>query len=940
MPSVFYVSAPGRENGLRIGLRIPVGETVSIGNVSYTRSETTFSVLNLAVNSSPVSIDGVTYAAGRALQFDLSVPSAITPRTAYIDFSYTTSGNTIRVDRLHLIIQDAVSIEAAAELTGASYLSRSSALDNVISQLGMTAADADLGDFTNRDNTYPTIADDSDVKTSLQSLLTAHERDGTYNVLDYGASNNGTTPTHTHLQACINAALAVQTNIVAGNGSSIFRKYSPEIFLPAGTYLIDQPLTVPTGGIELRIRGDGAVIKQGPNFPADRWMIEVGTNGSITSAPHFIVFDNVKLLNFKYGLRVGGVDNNVNLGKIAFINCDFIGNEDQTGFAVRIFNRSAEVLFHNCQWDNCIKALDVQSCDGVILDRCRMQIRRQSPFDIKNRDAIHGYFTVRQGKLLVCNRSTFNPNQALAWAADASYALYQNANGNSTDDSPDQGNRFYSCTLAHTAAGGQAFDQAYIGTNWKLTEQPANPLAWFRVADFPTVTQNDEYIVGDIVNRVISKSITGVASTDVITSNAHGFANGDKVRVTALTGGDGLLVDRLYYVRDVTTNTFKLAFVPGGTAVNFTSDISAGTLEQIKTYWVDTAHTFDTWTADSGNFTELLADTLSVWADLTCRDVLFGGESGGIQPVIWDKTPQQIDNSVLYQAEVTIQNCTIGNNRYGYTVSGWPCVVLLCKIPNGIVVQDNKYAYTFMVSADYWATTPPTMWEPWPTLPYGKPQETIIRNNRGSAFRARSTFDTTYEQYGPDWAPLDLVVPTMVVNNGAAIIPGCAKDRLFKTSPTARTGGTTKSVTAVDSTDTFTSTAHGLADTTEVVFLSKTGGSNLSVGTVYYVRDSATDTFKLAATSGGTALDLGSDISAGVLATSMVISRFIGVANGDRFGLWITDGAFQVADGTYIKGNGAFNPKTGGGVAHYFIANNTDSPPKGIAYEISRTDFQ
>lgn len=78
---------------------------------------------------------------------------------------------------------------------------------------------------------------------------------------------------------------------------------------------------------------------------------------------------------------------------------------------------------------------------------------------------------------------------------------------------------------------------------------------------------------------------TGVAATDLFTSTAHGMAAGDGVYFTALTGGAGLELNRLYYVISDTlaANTFKLSTVRGGTAVNFTTDVSASTAKKAAT---------------------------------------------------------------------------------------------------------------------------------------------------------------------------------------------------------------------------------------------------------------------------------------------------------------------------------------------------------------------
>lgn len=74
------------------------------------------------------------------------------------------------------------------------------------------------------------------------------------------------------------------------------------------------------------------------------------------------------------------------------------------------------------------------------------------------------------------------------------------------------------------------------------------------------------------------KSVTGVASTDVLTSAAHGYSNGDLVFLSALTGGTGLVSGRPYFVVASATNTFQLALTVGGTAVDFTTDLTVGTV--------------------------------------------------------------------------------------------------------------------------------------------------------------------------------------------------------------------------------------------------------------------------------------------------------------------------------------------------------------------------
>lgn len=73
----------------------------------------------------------------------------------------------------------------------------------------------------------------------------------------------------------------------------------------------------------------------------------------------------------------------------------------------------------------------------------------------------------------------------------------------------------------------------------------------------------------------------GVASTDIITVAAHGYANGDLLILVSATGGAGLVVNDPYYVIGVTTNTFQLSKTSGGTAVDFTTDFTAGSVRRL-----------------------------------------------------------------------------------------------------------------------------------------------------------------------------------------------------------------------------------------------------------------------------------------------------------------------------------------------------------------------
>lgn len=67
----------------------------------------------------------------------------------------------------------------------------------------------------------------------------------------------------------------------------------------------------------------------------------------------------------------------------------------------------------------------------------------------------------------------------------------------------------------------------------------------------------------------------------------------------------------------------------------------------------------------------------------------------------------------------------------------------------------------------------------------------------------------------------------------------------------------TASFTTATATDTFTEAGHGLANGTALTLADITGMANVAVNTTYYVVATATDTFKIAATIGGTAIVVG-----------------------------------------------------------------------------------
>lgn len=78
---------------------------------------------------------------------------------------------------------------------------------------------------------------------------------------------------------------------------------------------------------------------------------------------------------------------------------------------------------------------------------------------------------------------------------------------------------------------------------------------------------------------------TSAAADDIIdTSTAHGYSADDRVVFTSLTGGTGLTANTEYYViaANLAANTFQVSTTSGGSAVNFTTDITAGKVRRVS----------------------------------------------------------------------------------------------------------------------------------------------------------------------------------------------------------------------------------------------------------------------------------------------------------------------------------------------------------------------
>jgi hypothetical protein len=91
--------------------------------------------------------------------------------------------------------------------------------------------------------------------------------------------------------------------------------------------------------------------------------------------------------------------------------------------------------------------------------------------------------------------------------------------------------------------------------------------------------QTSGLIVDD---AVVPYAVTGDAATDVITATGHIYTANQTVIFSAITGGAGLTANTVYFVRNPSGNTFQLSTTSGGAAINFTTNITAGTVIAIQ----------------------------------------------------------------------------------------------------------------------------------------------------------------------------------------------------------------------------------------------------------------------------------------------------------------------------------------------------------------------
>lgn len=127
-------------------------------------------------------------------------------------------------------------------------------------------------------------------------------------------------------------------------------------------------------------------------------------------------------------------------------------------------------------------------------------------------------------------------------------------------------------------SGDDVYYKPLTGGNYTGVDWDEDTIAAIEVANtnsyVATLSETQDY---NVYLNVAEKLFAANAGTDVITCAAHGILDGETVR---FKGGDlpeGLVQSTVYYVRDQTTDTFKVAATAGGTAINLT-DAGSGVM--------------------------------------------------------------------------------------------------------------------------------------------------------------------------------------------------------------------------------------------------------------------------------------------------------------------------------------------------------------------------
>ncbi len=387
--------------------------------------------------------------------------------------------------------------------------------------------------------------------------------------------------------------------------------------------------------------------------------------------------------------------------------------------------------------------------------------------------------------------------------------------------------------------------------------------------DFSDPRSSDTLKTTEVQVYTNSAVKSGDADTDdTIDVTAHGYTVGQQVWFHSLTGGAGLSVNQVYYVKTVVdANSFKVSVTPGGTVVNITSAYSALTVASPK--WVISKAASNTEILNDRSFvlpaglhlTRLTnykwrmrqkdqEDKWSAWVALVTFQVT---NTDPVAPVLTPATGSQYDslNGVLFRGTYSDAD---GDALLAYQVQ-------LSTLAEGnpswddadLILWDTGKRYVASGSTD------------WETLYGGRDLTAAVYTWRArhwdehnglsdweyATIEVLTDFDAepgtqTSVQADPH-APWRVRIREMAYNSIASL---------------------TGAITGVAATDLFTSAKnHGLVAGQRLRFSSITGGTGLFTDRTYYVISSGLTAkdFKVSETRDGATVDFTTAVTAAVV---------------------------------------------------------------------------
>jgi hypothetical protein len=237
---------------------------------------------------------------------------------------------------------------------------------------------------------------------------------------------------------------------------------------------------------------------------------------------------------------------------------------------------------------------------------------------------------------------------------------------------------------AGTVKGLQSLVADRVYNTWllKMCRRLKGDAAFRSVADSSLGLRVPYTLVADGVsvqneNIIGGRTFTG-ATTDVITSTAHGLSNGMTIEVYNIGGAlpTGLSAGTTYFVRDAAANTFKVALTASGAAVDITA-VGTGT-NYLLTREIETSQTYGIYTPQFKTYRSMQIVTNELLADSTAMEVVADQMAGAISEKVQGDLLATIAASVLDT-----------RHSYGDTTNGAASFDLLFRMVSNIAAASG-----------------------------------------------------------------------------------------------------------------------------------------------------------------------------------------------------------------------------------------------------------